>query len=316
MMYHALRAAFALSRHVPETWRYRLGALGGEAFYWSWPAKRRNMVCNMSVVLGTDRRQAAPAARASARHYGHYLTDFFNLPNVPPAEIVRRSHVDGWAHLDRVLEAGKGAIFATCHFGLWDYAPALVADRYPGRVYVVAEPFTSPQIEALIQGQRAALGATVIPMTNVRAMVRALRNNDIVCLVVDRPVARDGVEVDFFGRPTMVPAGTATLAALTGAAILPGYFVHRADGGYYGGILPPIETAASGDRETAVRRATQDTFAAIESIIRRNPTHWYMFRDMWGATPHPHPAPREARAKTVTPSPAIGERGQGVREPL
>ncbi len=289
MLYPALRMAFALSRHVSPTWRRRLGALGGEAFYWGWPAKRRNTVRNMAIVLGEsadgngDGRRATAAARASLRNYGRYITDFFNLPNVPAMEIVRHTRAHGWEHLDRALETGKGVIFAGGHFGLWDYAPAAIADRYPGRVYIVAEPFTSPRVEALIQGQRAAQGATIIPMTNVRAMVRALKGNNIVVLLVDRPVEGDGVAVRFFGHPTVVPAGAATLAALTGAAILPGYFFRRPDGAFEGGILPPIVSPRSGNRASDVQRMTQEVFVALESIIRRSPAHWYMFRDMWGA---------------------------------
>jgi len=322
MLYAVLRIAFALARYVSPTWRGRLGALGGEAFYWGWPAKRRNTVRNMAVVMGhgdgrgkeADGRRAAAAARASVRNYGRYMTEFFNLPNVPPREIVGRSHVQGWEHVDQALQVGKGALFVTGHFGLWDYASAVVADHYPGRVYVVAEPFSSPKIDALIQGQRAAQGITVIPMANVRAMVRALKSNNILGLLVDRPDAGDGVPVEFFGRPTMVPMGAATLAALTGAPILPTYFRGRPDGRFEGGILPPIVPPTTGGRAAIVRQLTQDIFTALEAIIRRSPTHWYMFRDMWGTalTPQPPlPDAGEGSGVRVPSSPTVRERGPG-----
>jgi len=290
MLYHALRIAFALARYVSPAWRRRLGALGGEAFYWGWSAKRRDTVRNMAVVMehghgrgkGDDGRRASAAARASLRNYGRYVTDFFNLPNVPSHEIIGHSHVQGWEHVDQALQAGKGALFVTGHFGLWDYASAVVAGHYPGRVYVVAEPFSSPKVDTLIQGQRAAQGITVIPMSNVRAMVRTLKSNNILGLLVDRPVEGDGVTVEFFGRPATVPAGTATLAALTGAPILPTYFMRCPDGTFEGDILPPIVPPTTGDRAAIVRQLTQDIFTALEAIIQRSPTHWYMFRDMWG----------------------------------
>ena len=282
MMYWTLRAGFALSRHVPLAWRYGAGALGGEAVYWLWPAKRRNTCRNMAVVAGDGGSGAAAAlARASWRNYGRYIIDFFNLPNVPPSEVVRRIEVEGWEHLDRALESGKGAVFVTCHFGLWDYAPGVIADRYPGRMHVVAEPFKSAGMDELIQGERIARGCTVIPMSAVRQMVRALRENGILALLVDRPVHGDGVPITFFGRRTMVPAGAATLAAMTGAAVLPGYIIHRQDGGYEGRILPPVEVAPTGNRAEDVRCMTQGIFAALEHIILRSPRHWYMFREMW-----------------------------------
>lgn len=284
-LYWGLRLAFGVSPRIPLAWRYRIGMVAGEGIYWCWPAKRRATRRTMAVVTGdrAEGRHATRAARRSLRNYGRYVVDFLNLPSVPPREIVARSRVTGWEHLDRVLEHGKGAIFVTGHFGLWDYAPALLDDRYPGRVYVVAEEFSSPRVDALIQGQRREQGSTVIPMTNVRAMVRALKGNGIVCLLVDRPVTGDGVEVEFFGQRTRVPAGAATLAALTGATLLPGYMIHHRNGGYEAGILPAIEPAATGRRASDVQDTTQQVFAALERIIMRSIPHWYMFRDMWAS---------------------------------
>src|SRR5438477_283315 len=249
LMYWLLRLGFVLSRRLPLTWRYVLGALGGEAVYWCWPAKRRNTRRNMAVVTGDSPRGAVAAAmaRASLRNYGRYIIDFLNLPTLAPADVARRAHVQGWEHADRALEAGKGVIFVTGHLGLWDYAPSVAAARYPGRVYVVAEPFTSPRVDRLIQGQREAQGTTVIPMTCVRQMVRALHTNGILGVLVDRPADGDGIEVQFFGRRATVPAGAATLAAMTGAALVPCYLVRRRDGVYDGYILPPTTPALGGD---------------------------------------------------------------------
>jgi KDO2-lipid IV(A) lauroyltransferase len=291
IMYWLLRIGFALSRRLPLSWRYALGAVGGEAVYWCWLAKRRNTRRNMAVVTGEHResRRTAAMARASLRNYGRYVIDFLNLPNMPPAEVVRRARVQGWEHVDRGLEAGNGVIFVTGHFGFWDYAPCLAAARYPGRVYVVAEAFTSPRVDRLIQSQREAQGTTVIPMTCVRQMVRVLRNNGILGVLVDRPADGDGIAVQFFGRRTTVPAGAATLAAITGAALVPGYLIRRRDGGYEGYILPPTTPAPGVDRAADIQRMTQSIFSALERIIAGSPQYWYMFRDMWPARPLPDP---------------------------
>ena len=48
-------------------------------------------------------------------------------------------------------------------------------------------------------------------------LAERLRDNRIVCLMADRDLTRSGVEVDFFGEPTRMPAGPAKLAIETGA---------------------------------------------------------------------------------------------------
>jgi len=314
MLYWALRVAFAISRHTPLTWRYRLVQRGCEAVYLAWPAKRRATRRTMAVVTGDrpDGRRADAAARASWRNYGGYIVDFFNLPNVSPQELTRRTHVQGWEHLDRAVEAGKGVVFVSGHLGRWDYAPVVIAARHPGRMNLVVEPFTSPKVDAMIQGQRAAQGSGIIPMTEVRRMVRTLRGGGILAILVDRPASDgDGVPVEFFGRPTTVPGGAATLAALTGAALLPGFFLQRADGSFDGRILPPIEPPRSGDRNADVRWMTQQALDTLEGAIRRAPEHWYMFRDMWAGSPTPlsgqTPAPERVTRERE------GQRAEGVK---
>lgn len=289
-LYWVLRTAFALSPHIPLSWRYGLGMVGGEMAYWCWSSKRRNTRRNMAVVAGAQAVQDTQAvrpynadalARASWRNYGRYIIDFFNLPSLPVEEVVRRVTVHGWEHLDRALDLGRGVIFVSGHLGTYDYAPLVLAHRYPDRVHAVAEPFPSAKIDDLIQGHRMAKGATMIPMTSVRKMVRVLRENHILAVLVDRPVHGDGVPVEFFGRRTMVPGGAATLAALTGAALLPGYLIHRDDGCFDGHILPAVECSVSGDRGADAQHMTQGIFSALERMIACNPEHWYPFRDMW-----------------------------------
>ncbi len=49
-----------------------------------------------------------------------------------------------------------------------------------------------------------------------------LRAGKTLCLVADREFGDGGIEVSFFGETAMMPAGPASLALATGAALLPG----------------------------------------------------------------------------------------------
>jgi KDO2-lipid IV(A) lauroyltransferase len=104
--------------------------------------------------------------------------------------------------------------------------------------------------------------------------------------------------VQFFGRRATVPAGAATLAAMTGAALVPCYLVRHRDGGYDGYILPPTTPALSGDRAADIQRMTQSMFSALERIIACSPQYWYMFRDMWAASQGAHVS-GEARGESA-----------------
>ena len=49
-----------------------------------------------------------------------------------------------------------------------------------------------------------------------KAVLKALRDGHVVALLCDRDIEGTGVEVDFFGERTTLPAGPATLALRTG----------------------------------------------------------------------------------------------------
>jgi lauroyl/myristoyl acyltransferase len=116
--------------------------------------------------------------------------------------------------------------------------------------------------------------------------MRVLQQNQLVAIVVDRPVTPDqGTEVTFFGRKTYVPSGPAALALKSGAAILPGYVWYGRNNEFNVRVFPPIFPQESkGEQKTnEVARLTQSIYDALEIIIRECPTQWYMFRQFWPA---------------------------------
>src|SRR5207237_6885340 len=119
--------------------------------------------------------------------------------------------------------------------GNWDLGGALLSQRgYP--MAVVVDTFHNSRLNALVQGTRAALGMRIIPREQAaRRVIQALRRNEALAILMDRPASGDaGVEVDFFGRCTVVPAGAATLALRTGARIVPAGMVRLPDNNFIG----------------------------------------------------------------------------------
>ena len=80
------------------------------------------------------------------------------------------------------------------------------------------------------------------------AALSALGANEAVCLLSDRDIERTGVEVEFFGEHTTLPAGPATLSLRTGAPILPvGCYFTPAWNGHHAVVRPPIPTDRRGE---------------------------------------------------------------------
>jgi lauroyl/myristoyl acyltransferase len=124
----------------------------------------------------------------------------------------------------------------------------------------------------------------VLPLTGgprppMQVLAERLRAGEAVCLVAERDLSRNGVEVEFFGEPTRMPPGPALLAATTGAALLPVHLYF--DGTGWGQwIGPPIELG-DGPLRARVQRGTQALAAAFEQRIARYPQDWHMLQRLW-----------------------------------
>lgn len=290
--YWGARAALGGAGRLPRAAGYRLGALGGELYFWLNPGHSRKALDNYAVVLADH--PSAPrvrqTARRSFRNYGKYLFDFFRLASIEPDAIEADLFVEGFEYLDAALARGRGAIIVSPHFGNWDLAAAMIATRgYP--ILTIADTFEPPALDRLIRRTRNRLGLGIIPFDArngggaMREVARALRRNQVVAFVADRPQRNGGVAVEFFGAPAWLPAGPARFALRTGAAILPGYVGRRpGDFTYFGMVEPEIPFTPTGNAAADIQTLTQAIVRRMEGLLRRYPDQWYMFRHMWPTT--------------------------------
>jgi KDO2-lipid IV(A) lauroyltransferase len=239
------------------------------------------------VLPGASRGEVRRVARQSLVNYCRYLADFVRFPRLGPGAAV--ALVDGHAEfesLDRVLEDGRGAVIVCMHFGNWDLGAAVTAAK-GYRPMVVAESFADPRLDAMVLGARERLGMRVVKMKKVGpSLLRALKQNGLVALLIDQPRDGDGVRVRFFGGEIAVPAGPARIALRSGAKVIPTAFARVEPGKPNVVTLCDfgVELPDSGNREHDIQALTQAIVASHEAFIRRYPDQWYMFRPMFVAS--------------------------------
>lgn len=270
-------------RVLPPRIGYTCATWLADIVYLAWPRGRACARKNMTAILGpaADPRTIDRKARQCLRNYCKYLVDFIRFPTLKPEEIDSSVRFDGWHNIDRALDGGKGAIFIGMHFGNWDLAAAaMTLRRYP--VNAIAESFQPPRLNYLVQKSRADKGLNIIPMENAtRSVLQALRRNEMLVLLIDRPSGEDGITARFFNGSIRVPSGAATLALRTGARVLTGGAARLADGTFKGFLDEHIEFHPSGDIQKDARDLTQRIISSIENMVRQYPDQWYMFRNIF-----------------------------------
>lgn len=280
-LYWTLRLTIWVLGRVPLPVSYAIARAGGIATFYLWPGGRRRCIRNMLHVTGGDTARSRVLARRSFAYYVVYLVDFLRFGTMSPGDVLKRVDFDEWSRVD-AERSGHGIIMVTMHFGNWDFAGAAIAEHgLP--ISVVADTFAHRGTNDLIIGARERLGMHIVPADRMATgIVRALRRNDVVALLIDIPQGQSGVEVEFFDGTVSVPDGPARLALRTGAVLMTGGVARLGPTSQrFEGMAKRVPFTASGDQERDVRDLTQATMRQLEEMVRRNPDQWYIFRSLW-----------------------------------
>lgn len=216
--------------------------------------------------------------------YAHYWVEGARLATISPREVLRRFSVAGFEPLRDALEAGNGAILALAHLGSWEFGGYwLTLQGFP--MVTVAEPVQPPELYRWFSRQRELMGLTIVPFgqETTGQLVRALRSGRLVGLLCDRDLVGNGVEVDFFGEKTTLPAGPAVLSLRTGAPVFPAAVYQDRHGFHRGVICPPVRYERTGRLRDDVAAFTALVARDIERLIARAPQQWHVLQPNWPA---------------------------------
>jgi KDO2-lipid IV(A) lauroyltransferase len=280
----AYRGAAAVANAIPERMAMPLAEGVGRALAPMLPARRRIVARNLGRA--TDGRLDDHALRRAVSDtfasYGRYWLELFRLPQDARRSTEPRFDSEGWEHIADAMDAGNGLILALPHLGGFDFAAAWLAERGVAPT-VVVEPVEPPELYEWFAGVREAIGMEVVPLGPDAggAILRALKANRVVCLLSDRDLTGDGVEVEFFGERTTMPGGPATLALRTGAPLVPAGVYFRPHGGHFARIGPPVPVQREGRLRDDVHRLTQALALRFEELIRMAPEQWHLMQPNW-----------------------------------
>lgn len=256
------------------------------------PIRRAQVERNLRRVAGADLDGDALARATSAvfENYGRYWYELFRLGPEDCTTLQSTLVAEGVEHLDAAVAAGRGVLLCLPHLGNWDAAGAWLSGRFGAatpRITVVAEPVEPPELFAWFVDTRRRIGLDVIPLgpDAGSAVLRALGAGGVVCLVCDRDLTGEGVEVEFFGERTRLPAGPATLAFRSGATLLPVGTYFEGDDGYRVRFDAAIPVERDGRLREDVARVTGELARRFEALIRVAPEQWMLMQPNWPSDP-------------------------------
>ncbi|MFZ5518554.1 MAG: lysophospholipid acyltransferase family protein [Candidatus Zhuqueibacterota bacterium] len=251
-------------------------------------SERNKTIRHLTQVYGVVKTplEIKQMARDVFANLGRNMADAFRLARYNSGNIDLITKANGLHILDAALKKGRGVIALTGHIGNWELMGAFLAMK-GYRVNVVGATIYDPRLDALVVGNRQNSGLNYIERgAATREILRALRRNEIVGLLIDQDTTRvDGVFVDFMGRKAYTPVGPVMLAMKTKAVIVPMAVHVNEKGQHVIEIRDEIALEISGNMEQDRILNTQRCSDALEQFIREHPTQWVWMHERWKTRP-------------------------------
>jgi KDO2-lipid IV(A) lauroyltransferase len=274
------RAALRLVSLLPRDVAQEVAGAIGRASY-DFGAKGREAAReNLGRMTGLREVMLEEMCRENLDGFLRMLADYFYCSIAPREKI--RALVEEWRGFEHIVAArrrGKGGILITGHIGNWELGGILLAlEGVPLTVVTLQEPATG--LTQWRETYRQRLGIRTIavgaadPFSFV-GIVSALRRNEFVAMLVDRPYGASAAPVRFCGGETRFSSAPSLLWQHTGAEVIPAFVLQKPGGRYVSLLAPPVPM----DEDAAAN--AQRIATVFETIVRRNPEQWFNYVPIW-----------------------------------
>lgn len=227
--------------------------------------------------------------RAISRHFSSVFVEIITIfVKKQPEKILKKVEILHPEVLERALDKKKGVILFSAHFGNWELVPLILSRQLNQKVNSVAREMNNPLVEKKVQQFRKYMGSELIYKRNsMRTILKRLEKNGIVYLLIDHnTIVREGVFVNFFGKPASTVTSVSQLHLKKAIPIVP-VFIHYEKEKIVLELLEEIDAASTstGNQKEDILQLTQRCTSIIEEKIRQYPEQWFWFHNRWKTRP-------------------------------
>ncbi len=182
--------------------------------------------------------------------------------------------------LKTLLDKKKGLILISAHYGNWEYMAFSIANNgYP--MNIVYRPLDNKRLDQYINTRRNRYPVHLIQRNDFyKKGLYALRNGEILAVLMDQNQLKGGIFVSFFGRPASTAKGAAILSYKTKSPVVIAHIQRNKDFSHTIHIQPIFTEEIKSPRQYIFQN-TQLFTKHIEDIIKKDPRQWFWFHPRW-----------------------------------
>jgi KDO2-lipid IV(A) lauroyltransferase len=274
--------------HLPSSVAYALGeGLGALVHLLD---RKHRQIARENLRQAYDGRLSTSAlhglARATFINLGRTVVETCRVPRIDRENFRRLIRIEGYERFLSAKARGRGVIYITAHLGSWELLP--LASALMGEpLHIVARPLDNRFLDGAVNRLRASWGTTVVAKKRaVQTVLGALHRGESVGMLIDQNITpREGVFVEFFGRPACTALAPALLALRTRAAVLPAAIFRDGRDSHTVVIGEEVSVSRTGRLRPDLVANTAAFTRAIEGFIRREPAQWLWVHRRWKTQP-------------------------------
>jgi Kdo2-lipid IVA lauroyltransferase/acyltransferase len=275
---------------------FKIGNILGNISYHLAKQRRKIALTNLNIAFG-DKKSNEEKKKIIKSSFNQValstLQSLWILKSPSRVNQLIEGNPVGLDLIRKCLARQKGIFFLTAHYGNWEIMGIDHGYRGICKLNSIIRRLDNPFLDKIALKLRTISGNGIFCRNeSLLQIVRALKNNEAVAIMMDQNTAKGGVFVDFFGKKAATARSLARLSYRTGTPIIP-FFCHPTEKGTYNiKYGPEIMLEKTGHKERDIIEWTQACEKFIEKTIYNTPAPWIWAHRRWKTRP-----PEEQKVK-------------------
>tara|TARA_B100001057_G_scaffold61061_1_gene54357 strand:+ start:580 stop:1440 length:861 start_codon:yes stop_codon:yes gene_type:complete len=251
-----------------------IGALVGPAF-----RSRNKISSNIKNALPEiEEKKIDLIIKDMWANYGRILADYVSIKNFRDSKLNNYLEVEGSEIFDEIKRNNEQVVFISGHFNNFELM-AMEIEKSGIDVAAIYRPLNNIFLNTIIEKIRKEYICKYQikkGMSGAREIIKLYKNGFSIALMIDQRV-REGIKLNFFGKPASTTTIPAQLVKKFGCKIVPIY-IERIDKFYYKiKISRPIDF----DKNQSIENISLVLNEELEKMILKRPGQWIWSHDRW-----------------------------------
>jgi len=243
-------------------------------------AKKHRNIVKQNLNFCFDSKMSDEEIKAITKYsFKNLIFNFLHimeLRNMAYNELADRVTVQNIEAVQKVHAEGRAVIYITTHYSSWELGGASLGALVEPVAAVYKKMKNSVYEEWLLEG-RARFGNTNLEKSAVvKPLIKLIKAGKASGLLIDTNInPKEGVMIDFMGKPLRQTYTPAYLARKFNAAVIPVTIRTDDEDNYTLMIFDEIPVEKTDDEKADILKATQLQADWLSDLIRREPKFWF-----------------------------------------